>query len=306
MRPWCRLVLSGFAVWLCQPANFSHAVDLEAIVGNATEPAVSPDGSNLVFVQPLRGPPLEFWPTVQAQTLPGASIRLSSAPSDGWMQSPSWSPDGTRVAADFSGEGSNSNGIWLLSTSYLQPAVHLITDSDARQPTWSNDSSMLAYVSGGNLWIAVFSLPFYLARREIDIPGTASSPSWGPDNEIVFELDGGLWIIDWFTEELRQLTLSGMTDTEPSWSRDGKRIAFSSQRSGNRDIWQIAASGGTTVPLTSDPAVDSHPSWSNSSTSLFFHSDRSGTPQIWLMSNIEDPTVGVESKDWGSIKKLYR
>ena len=39
----------------------------------------------------------------------------------------------------------------------------------------------------------------------------------------------------------------------PTWSPDGSRIAFSSERSGNRDLWVVAAEGGTPQQLTREP-----------------------------------------------------
>ena len=38
---------------------------------------------------------------------------------------------------------------------------------------------------------------------------------------------------------LRAITSGPFDDREPSWSRDGLRIAFSSDRSGNYDVWDL-------------------------------------------------------------------
>ena len=58
------------------------------------------------------------------------------------------------------------------------------------------------------------------------------------------------------------LTRSSEFDRNPTWSPDGKKIAFDSDRSGNLDIWRMkAADGSNPVRLTSDPAIDIEPSW---------------------------------------------
>ena len=55
-------------------------------------------------------------------------------------------------------------------------------------------------------------------------------------------------------------------DQDPSWSPDGKRIAFSSRRAGNREgrheIYVMDADGGNPQNLTNSPATDLYPSWS--------------------------------------------
>ena len=68
-----------------------------------------------------------------------------------------------------------------------------------------------------------------------------------------------------------------------AWSPDGKRIAFTSTRSGNADIWVQATGSGEAVQYTTDPAWDSSPAWSPDGLLLAFTSERSGALNIWLM-----------------------
>ncbi len=60
---------------------------------------------------------------------------------------------------------------------------------------------------------------------------------------------------------------------EPSWSPDGSRIAFASQRSGNFDIYVMNADGTDTRKVTSTKQNDSHPTWSSSGQTLAFARD---------------------------------
>ena len=46
------------------------------------------------------------------------------------------------------------------------------------------------------------------------------------------------------------------------WSRDGKWIAFESDRTGNTDIWIQPVAGGAAIQITPDEAADFVPRWS--------------------------------------------
>lgn len=52
-----------------------------------------------------------------------------------------------------------------------------------------------------------------------------------------------------------------VVDAGPTWSPDGKRIAFVSDRDGNPEIYVMAAEGSDVRRLTNNPAVDASPSW---------------------------------------------
>jgi len=75
----------------------------------------------------------------------------------------------------------------------------------------------------------------------------------------------------------------------PTWSPDGGRITFMSERSGNQDIWVIDADdyaelNGTARQLTSDDANDHHPAWSPVDDRIAFVSDRDGYRHIWMIN----------------------
>ena len=60
----------------------------------------------------------------------------------------------------------------------------------------------------------------------------------------------------------QQLTKNHHVDREPSWSPDGRRITFSSDRDGNWEIYVMDIDGKNQQNLTNSPVVrDSHPTW---------------------------------------------
>ena len=62
--------------------------------------------------------------------------------------------------------------------------------------------------------------------------------------------------------ERKRLTTNPAADVGPTWSADGKRIAFCSARDGNNEIYVINADGSGQERLTNNRAVDTSPSWS--------------------------------------------
>jgi TolB protein len=69
----------------------------------------------------------------------------------------------------------------------------------------------------------------------------------------------------------------------PVWSPDGSKIAFTSDKSGNIDIWVIDADGSNMRQVTRHPAWDDFPSWSSDGRKIAFQSDRAGTIDIWAI-----------------------
>ena len=64
-------------------------------------------------------------------------------------------------------------------------------------------------------------------------------------------------------------------DFNPSWSSDGEKIAFTSDReNGNFDIYVMNADGSGQTRLTDNPADDFNPTWSPDGEKIAFASDR--------------------------------
>jgi TolB protein len=82
---------------------------------------------------------------------------------------------------------------------------------------------------------------------------------------------------------LHPLTQGKARDDFPSWSPDGKTIAFASDRSGNWDIWTVDTNGRHLRRITKTRSRDTHPSWSPDGKKIAFTSDRSGNQDIWVM-----------------------
>jgi Tol biopolymer transport system component len=69
-----------------------------------------------------------------------------------------------------------------------------------------------------------------------------------------------------------------------SWTIDGSRILFTSDRTGNRQIWIMDPDGANQEQLTHDSAEDDDPEWSPSRKQIVFHSNRDGNFEIYVMN----------------------
>jgi Tol biopolymer transport system component len=75
------------------------------------------------------------------------------------------------------------------------------------------------------------------------------------------------------------------------WSPDGRRIAFTSGRTGNREIWAMNSDGSNQINLTNNAGVDAAPVYSPNGRQIAFHSNRDGNFELYLMgADGSDPT----------------
>ena len=120
------------------------------------------------------------------------------------------------------------------------------------------------------------------------------NPAWSPDGrEVVFGSEGvearpdsrsaydsQLSVIDVASGAIRTLTTGDAV--QPTWSPEGKRIAYWGLRNRNqRDLWTVRADGTDALAVTNDHAIDWSPAWSPDGRWLYFSSDRGGSMNLW-------------------------
>jgi TolB protein len=159
-------------------------------------------------------------------------------------------------------------------------------------PSWSPDGKYLLFTGfkdnkTANYEIFVLDItqkgvkPVNLTRH----PGHDISPSWSPDGKrIAFHSDrkGDLDLFVMNADGTHQKNVTNNTKAsgdkfeyaknwqkskshfyKTSWSPDSQKIAFTSRRNGNYDIYTIRADGSQLRQMTNGPADDFAPFWAN-------------------------------------------
>ncbi len=92
--------------------------------------------------------------------------------------------------------------------------------------------------------------------------------------QIVFEFASDLWTVNRAGGTATRLTTGVGVETDPVFSPDGTKIAFTGEYDGNTDIFVVPASGGVPKRLTYHPGPDFAVSWTRDGKSVVFRSGR--------------------------------
>ncbi|HET9794111.1 MAG TPA: protein kinase, partial [Thermoanaerobaculia bacterium] len=80
----------------------------------------------------------------------------------------------------------------------------------------------------------------------------------------------------------RLLTEGSSIDRQPTYSPDGRAVLFSSNRSGNLDLWAMDLATGALRQVTDDIAQDWDPAFTPDGKRILWDSDRTGHLEVWV------------------------
>ncbi len=236
-------------------------------------------------------------------------IRLSQTFED--ERTPSWSGDRKKIIY------STSQGnlyIVNLENRHIEK-LNLATRMNS-EPAWSKDNETIAYVSytkpreyKSELWTIHLKEETITTRRVPAPDGLITYPGWTPDGDLIYSRFvklGSMGAVENIyrynlkTEKEETIIEDGFDNFQAAWSPDGKCLAYTSNRTGNFDIWIYWPDQDKTEQITKEPALDTDPTWSPDSRKIAFVSARTGVQQIWIANLETGEERQVTNSDYGS------
>jgi len=260
-------VTSGLAA---QPALRSFGLEDIARLKSVSDPQISPDGAWVAYT--VRAPDLkedknasDIWMTSWDGR---ETVRLTTSKES--ESSPRWSPDGRFLAFLSSRDDDNEvSQVWLLPRSGGEAEKLTSEKGGVEDYDWAPDGKRMVLVvadpdpenqadEGSSKKTRKTKKPIVVDRYQfkVDVEGYLGKRR---KHLSLLEVAG---------RSVQVLTTGDADELLPSWSPDGKTIAFvskrmaESDRTDNWDIWAVEPKPGAPArPITTDERSDSDPSW---------------------------------------------
>ena len=264
-------------------------------------PAWTPDGKWLAFPDRDTDNPADETSSIYA-LCPGTGEkrRLTHAPAGVLDMTGAFSPDGRSLM--FRRWTHHGAELYLLRLSPdLTPAgepAQITNDGRfASSPAWTRDGREIVYVSlgagtAGSVWRVTVN-PAAKPRRLTVVGNRVRTLALGGSgNRLVYQLGSvarNTWRIELNASGVQanppvQMVASTLPDGAPAYSPDGRRIAFSSARTGHEELWISAADGADPRPLTGLKAKHlGPPRWSSDGKNIYFDADAAGNFDIYAV-----------------------
>jgi Tol biopolymer transport system component len=274
------------------------------IINDASNPSFSPEGASLTYDASLAGP-RRIW---IADHLGRNPQQLSHDPSEAVSHIvPRWSPDGSKIV--FQNKDGTLYDIKIIDVSSRRATSVTEDRFQDLNPVWSPTGTAVLFSSYRSGGLNVWRIPVSNDGSPTGAPEHVTTGA-GEDIQLTVSFDAGLLALSilginadlWRmpidpktgmpTGEPEALVATTREDSRGSWSPDGSKVAFNSDRSGDMNIFVLSVENGAVGQLTRGPGGDYQPTWSPDGRRLTFFSSRTGNADIWSV----DITTGEMSQ----------
>jgi len=287
-------VLDG-ALWAVKfdPVEGTVSGDAVQITDGVDAFDVSPDGT-LAYIDPA---PLErkriVWVDRSGRETP--ALEASEA-----FTRPRLSPDGRQLAVEISEEVADDD-LWVYDLA-RQTRTRLTFDQPNTDPVWTPSGDVITHTYGpGNQEDIVSRRANGTGAIEtlVGRPSSQNPHSWSPDGRVLafYErtndaTDRDLWILNVDDGEPEPFLVTAFNERSPSFSPDGRFIAYTSDESGADEIY-IQDYPGPGAKITASRGGGREPVWSRDGRELFF---RNGG-QVWAVDIGEGAPLQVSEPE---------
>ena len=258
------------------------------IAADASDGDWSPDGRRVAFLRHGHEGGLRFT-TLWVAAADGVGARALARFENRNLRWPRWSPDGRSLAVVDAGLGGAMRSLVVLDVG--SGVWRGLPVGDRGQPVaavWRGNRQLACTyaVRGGGGRLGIQGLEGGPVRALLQVPGDIGLLDWlGPGRLVLESVTDRIGLAEVGLRNSgstapRWLTREHAADRQPRYSPDGAWVVFSSNRSGNLDLWAISLRTGTVRRLTEDQAADWDPAFFADGR-LLWSSARGGHLEVW-------------------------
>jgi len=317
--PLIAFLLAGCTSGLPVGSVPAHATTFTRVTSDSTretDPVPSPDGEWLAFTSDRCGKG-----ATQLYVMPirgGAARQLTSEPESTRTSTPSWAPSGTSLL--FVSTRDKRYNIYSIPFDGGEAKLLTHAPGGHRFATYSSDGKKILFYSnrirpgdlfGFNIFImdSGGESQTELAKQITNSMGSPGHPTWSPDMKWITyvakeydsarqnTMEGNVMFAMYHLYKVpaaggKEIRLTPNTvdgqpveETWPSWSPDGKWIAFGRLIAKKRDVWILDVATNRAFPLTTAGNCIK-PTWSYDGKSIYYTTVDGTNEDIWVATDL--------------------